>query len=415
MARFGIVLLLLFSSVSLVAQDTLRITLRQADSLLVARNLSLIAFYYEIDKAEALRIQARLFNNPELFSEWNLYNPSASKWVDAGRNGQRIIGIQQVFRIAGQRNLSVKLADEEKRMTESQYNELARALRYELHVSFYRYHFLRLAIENIRSQMGLLKNLIDVYGDQYKKGNISLQELTRLNTTYFTINNQVKDVQQELVTLQETLRVLLAEQQFIVPQFTEVNTHDLSNASLDQLLNRAFENRPEIQTIQHIEKQHELRYALARREAVPDLTAGLLYDRAGSYVNNYTAFTLGLNIPIFNRNQGQIRSARIGIQQSKVMMQSQQQQIRSEVQTAWNVLHILEEQYTAVGEGYEDELHLLSAGLVNNYSKNNISLLEFTDLFEAYNTNIIQYNQLKADLNKAYEELIYAVGEDIGG
>lgn len=411
MTVFRLTGLLMVLQLTLQAQDTLKITLPQADSLLVVRNLSLIAYHYEVDKAEAAIRQARLLNNPELSTEWNLHNPDKSEWFDVGHQGQKIIGLQQVFRIAGQRNTSIKLAKEEKRLTEYQFRELVRSLKYELHVSFYRYHFLNNAISNIRSQLGLLKNLIDVYAEQYRKGNISLQELTRLNSTYFTINNQVKDVQQELVTLQETLRILLADDKFILPVTTEIQLKDLETNSLADLINRALDNRPEIKTIQSLEAQSRLKYALARKEAMPDLTAGVLYDQSGSYVNNYTAITLGLQIPIFNRNQGNIQAARIGIDQSKIALQSKQQQVRNEVQTAWSVLQILQDQYNAVGANYENELNLLSEGLVNNYSKNNISLLEFTDLFEAYNTNIIQYNQLKADLNKSYEELLYAVGE----
>ena len=404
----GLLLLLQFS---LHAQDTLKITLAQADSLLVVRNLSLIAFHYEVDKAEAAIVQAGLLNNPELATEWNLHNPQNGEWFDVGNRGQKIFALSQVFRIAGQRSTAVRLAKEEKRLTEFQFLELVRALRYELHVSFYRYHFLNNAINNIRSQLALLKDLIDVYGDQYKKGNISLQELTRLNTTYFTINNQVKDVQQELIRQQETLRTLLAEDRFVLPTPTTVDTVELVGISLAGLIERALENRPEIKTIESLEAQHQLRYTLARKEAVPDLTGGFLFDQTGSFVNNYTAITLGFQIPIFNRNQGQIQAARIGMSQSRVLLQSKQQQIKNEVNTAWSVLGILRKQYDAVGADYEDELNLLSEGLVTNYSKNNISLLEFTDHFESYNANIIQYNQLKADLRKAYEELIYVVGE----
>ena len=413
MAVIRIVFLLFIVSGYLRAQDTLKITLPQADSLLVIRNLSLIAFHYEVDKAEAAKTQAKLFNNPELSTEWSLYNPETTRWFDAGKQGQKIVALQQVFRIAGQRNASINLAQEEKRMTQSQYSELVRTLKYELHVSFYRYHFLNSAIVNIRSQLGLLKNLINVYGDQYKKGNISLQELTRLNTAYFTINNQVRETQQELVTLQQNLQILLAEDRFILPQDSEVVSFSFTNTSLQDLFDKALENRPEIKTIQSMEAQQQFKYKLARKEAVPDVVAGVLYDQAGNYVSNYTAFTIGLKIPIFNRNQGQIQSARIGMQQAKIMLQLKQQQVISEVKTAWNVFLLLQQQYNSTGVNYESELDLLSEGLVNNYSKNNISLLEFTDLFESYNSNIIQYNQLKADLNKSYEELTYAVGEDL--
>lgn len=411
MSGFRLVALVLLVHFSAGAQDTLRISLRQADSLMAARNLSLIAFHYEVDKAQAGLIQARLLSNPELSTEWNLHNPQKDEWLDAGSGGQRIIALQQVFRIAGQRNVAIQLAKEEKRFTEFQFQELVRSLKYELHTSFYRYHFLRRAIGNIRSQLDLLRNLIDVYGDQYRKGNISLQELTRLNTTYFTINREVKDVQQELVKLQEALRILLAEGRYIIPLTDGTDEIDVTGRSLADMVSRALENRPEIKTLESQKSQHELRYALERKEAFPDLTAGILYDQAGSFVNNYTGLTIGLKIPIFNRNQGRIEAARIGITQARVMLQSARQQIRTEVESAWNVLHILLDQYNAVGPGYENELDLLSEGLVNNYTKNNISLLEFTDLFESYNTNIIQYNELKADLKKSYEELIYAIGE----
>jgi cobalt-zinc-cadmium efflux system outer membrane protein len=95
------------------------------------------------------------------------------------------------------------------------------------------------------------------------------------------------------------------------------------------------------------------------------------------------------------------------------MLQSKQQEITREVQTAWQVFQLLRDQYASAGTDFEAQLNQLSKGLVSNYSKNNISLLEFTDMFESYNSSIIQLNQLKADLNKSYEELNYAVGQDL--
>lgn len=405
--------IILFFSSSLLAQDTLRITLPQADSLLVTRNLALIASRYDVDMAAAARIQAKLFINPELSTEWSLYNPAKPQWLDAGRSGQKIISLQKVFQIAGQRSTSIKLAEEEKRMTEFQYEALARSLRYELHVAFYRYYYLNSAVHRIDSQLKLLKDLIRVYSEQYQKGNISLQELTRLNTTYFNINRQIKDVQQEQIGLQETLKILLSEDRVVLPEVSESLSYPVAGVTMDDLVAHALMERPEIKAAKSRQQQHQLRYALARKEAMPDLTAGVLYDQAGSYVNNYTAVTLGMRLPVFNRNQGNIQIARIGVEQSEKMQLATEQKIRNEVQSAWLSFNLLLNQYNEVGEDHEAQLNLLSEGLISNYSKNNISLLEFTDLFEAYNTNIIQYNQLKADLNQSYEELNYAVGKDI--
>jgi cobalt-zinc-cadmium efflux system outer membrane protein len=413
MRLFSVLLASCMALSRLFAQDTLRITLPEADSILMAKNLSLVAFHYEIDKAEALRIQARLFNNPQLTTEWNFYNPGKNKYFDVGPKGQKAIALQQVFRIAGQRNAEISLASEQKKMTESQFYEMVRSLRYELHVSFYRYFFLTHAIKNIQSQLSHLRNLIDVYQQQYDKGNISLQELTRLTTTHFAMNSQVNEIQSELVGIQETLKILLADDRLVFPVIDENAVPSLPAITLAQLQQTALENRPEIKTVQSLQEQSRLRYSLERKNAVPNLVAGGLYDQAGSYINNYTAVTAGLQIPLFNRNQGRIKFAKAEVAQSKILFQTQQQQVIREVEAALQVFRVLEEQFNSVRPDFEKQLTILSAGLVANYSKNNISLLEFTDLFEAYNANIIQFNRLKADLNKSYEELNYAVGQDV--
>lgn len=398
---------------TLYGQDTLRVTFRQADSLLLVRNLSLIASRFEVDKAEANRVQAKLFNNPELSTEWSLYNPGKARWLDVGDSGQKIFALQQVFRIAGQRSAAIRLAEEQKRMTEFQYYEMARALKFELHTAFYRYHFLDRAITNIRLQLALLKRLIEVYKEQYLKGNISLQELTRLNTTYFAIDNQVNETQAELLNLQRVLKILLCENNPVQP-IVEKAIPTPPPFSLAELQQRALSNRSDIKILESLQMQNELRLTLEKKATVPDVVIGAVYDQAGSYIRNYTAFTVGLRLPLFNRNQGNIRAARIQIQQGEILLQSKQQEVMHEVESALGTFMLRLEQYNAIGNDFEEQLAQLSEGLISNYSKNNISLLEFTDLFESYNLNIIQFNQLKSDLNKAYEELHYAVGEDLG-
>lgn len=410
------VLLFFFSIFLSYSQDTLYLKLNTADSLLISNNLSLIINYFEIDKAEAQKINAKLFNNPELYSELSLFNPNRNQWLDIGPSGQKIVGIEKVFRIAGQRNTSIKLALEQKQMTIFQYQELLRTLKYELHTAYYRYYFLNTAISNITSQLYLLKGLIDVYEIQYQKGNISLKELARLMSVYFEINNQVNDSKVEMIELQEKLKILLAEDKMIFPTPTsyeiKLNTNN-TLFTIENIKEKALYNRPEIMIAQSIQNQNKLKYQLEKRTAVPNLTGGLLYDQAGSYINNYSAMSMGIQIPLFNRNQGNIKEAAIGIKQAEVLKKSIEQEINREVESAINKIELLQEQYTILGNNFEIQLDQLSEGLVNNYLKKNISLLEFTDLFEAYNKSIIEINQLKADLNNAYEELNYVVGEEI--
>ena len=99
--RTSLFLTLFFSCLSAGAQqDTLHVTLRQADSLLVTGNLSLIALKYRIEGAKAQSIQAKLFQNPYFSSELTLYNPDNHTWFDIRYpNGNKSFALNQVFQV----------------------------------------------------------------------------------------------------------------------------------------------------------------------------------------------------------------------------------------------------------------------------------------------------------------------------
>ena len=408
-------LVLFLLPLAAVGQDTLRLSLKQADQLLIERNLDLVVSHYEIDKAVARRVQAGLFLNPELSTEWNLYNPERRRFSDVGSRGQKIIALEQVFRIAGQRNAAVRLAEAEKGMTELQYFELVRSLKFQLHTDYYHLFYLQETIGAISSKLNLLQEILLLYDQQYQKGNISLKEYTRLKSAFFQLSNEKAGLEQEVVHVQQNLKILLAEELPIlpVPEQEDPAVSQKLEVTLPLLLEKAQNNRPELKVASSLYQQNELRYSLERKNAVPNLSAGVLYDQAGSFVNNYSALTLGMQIPLFNRNQGAIQEARVGMQQARKYQESSALRVKAEVEAAYHNLQVLQKQHNQLGDGFKEQLVQLSDGLVENYLKKNLSLLEFTDLFESYNSSIIEINKLKANLINAYEELNYAVGESI--
>ncbi|MBX2973495.1 MAG: hypothetical protein KF797_10355, partial [Flavobacteriales bacterium] len=103
MFRFALAALALAAS-ACHAQDTLKLRLDEADQLLVRRSLALVAQHYAIDQAQADRVQARLFNNPSLSTEWSV-RPSTGSFFDVAQpNGQKAVHVEQLVRIGGQRS-----------------------------------------------------------------------------------------------------------------------------------------------------------------------------------------------------------------------------------------------------------------------------------------------------------------------
>ena len=62
--------------------DTLKMTIREADSIFIARNLQLLAQKYNVSATKAMIIQARLYPNPEINFEQGAYNPQTKKWFE---------------------------------------------------------------------------------------------------------------------------------------------------------------------------------------------------------------------------------------------------------------------------------------------------------------------------------------------
>ncbi|MBS1582936.1 MAG: TolC family protein [Bacteroidetes bacterium] len=402
-------LLLAFPS---FAQDTLHVSIHKADSLLLARSLDLIAQRFEVDKAEADRVQARLFNNPSFQSEWSV-RPSNGSFFDIGPGGEKVFSVEQLFRIAGQRSLAVRAAAQRKRLSEAEYAEMAAALRYRLHSDLYRQFFVTRALTAINSQLDLLKGVVDAYGDQYDKGNVSLKEVTRLRASYFDLNAQRVDLRQQLNALQQELRALLVEERTVLaaPAPAEVMPVRVLRQDSTALVGLAEQNRARLQAAQAAVDAGELDLKLQRRMAIPDLSLGATYDQNGNYLPDYTALTAGLSIPLFDRNQGRIKRANAELGQARAQLAGAQVSVRQEVLRALADLHVLQDQYTSTSQGFDEQLDQLSESLIGNYTKSNISLLEFTDLFESYNASIIAVNALKADLQNAYEELEFATGQ----
>ncbi|RYF46806.1 MAG: TolC family protein, partial [Cytophagaceae bacterium] len=89
--------------------DSLTLTLRQADSLFLRNNLLLLAERFRVDASQAQVLQAGLYDNPTVTLELSTYNPETRRIPDIGRQGQKIVSVQQLLYTAGKRNKRVAL------------------------------------------------------------------------------------------------------------------------------------------------------------------------------------------------------------------------------------------------------------------------------------------------------------------
>jgi cobalt-zinc-cadmium efflux system outer membrane protein len=415
MRSLFLVALLLTLCCLVQAQDSLQLSLRQADSLFLRNNLSLLAERFRIVASQASIIQARLWDNPTLSVEANAFNPDKRRVLDVARRGQKIISIEQILVTAGKRSKQVALVTENAHMTEYEFMDLLRVLKFELRNNFFDIYFLQNTLNRYQLQINNLQSTVTAFESQYEKNNVSLRELLRLKALLFQLNNDKTEILFQIAEKEKVLKILLNLDKPLIPivNEAELNRYQLNGYDAPALGQLALQNRGDVKVTESLTHQAELNYNLQKSLAVPNLRIGATYDQSGSYVNNYTGITLSADLPFFNKNQGNIKVARSQIDFQKGIQNQKVNVVTNEVAAAFQKVQYVENMVHSIDSKFSEQFEQLNKGVVENFQKRNLSLLEFIDLIETYSESIKELNRLKADRVGAYEELNFTVGQEL--
>ncbi|WP_400190387.1 TolC family protein [Hymenobacter sp. B81] len=409
-------LLVLQSGLARAAADTLRLRLPEAEQRFLERNLSLLAQRYQVSAAEAQILQARLWDNPTVFLEQNAYNPHTGRVLDVTASGNSIVQVQQLFALAGRRRAAADVARQQTLVEQFTFEDLLRTLRYQLRATFYGLYYQQRTLQLYDEEIGSLQRTVEQFQQQHAKGNLALKEVIRLNAFLFQLENERQGLRAELAAAQADLRVLLGDEAAPVyqPEVSEaaLRTLSLGSYTAAQLADSAVVRRADLKAQQAQVEQQAQNIRLQRALATPDLALGYSFDRAGNYIQNYNAVTLGVALPLFNRNQGNIRTARAQAQGSQAQFEQQRLLVRSEVAQAYEVASQADRLYQRTDRDTE-ALERLRAGIEQSFARRNLTVVEFLDFYESYKNNVVQLNQLRATRVRAFEQLNLAVGQPL--
>ncbi len=393
--------------------DSMRIDLTDLESMFLRKNLYLLAHQYQVNAVKAMEIQAALYNNPTISAELSLYNRTKG-WLDLGRTGQKAFNIDQVILLAGKRNKRISLAKEDTRQAEYRLYDLLRTLRLELHNDYHVIRYNRDIIAKVDEQLGYLDRIIHSYEDQAVKRNVSMKDVVRLQTEYIQLNAEKNEFINETLEAIRSLQVLTDTSVFFVATDTLHLPYSLDSIpTLPECIAKAYVNRSDLKLQESVVKQSELNVGYQKALAVPDLHTGLGYDQNGSYVPNYYNLHFGIDLPVFNRNQGAVKSAEQITASEKAIFNSMQHGVDAEVQMSLGKLFQYDKDYQLMRRKISEEYTQVNKGMLENFNKGNITILEFLDFFESYNAAVREINQLQRHRALSFEELQFAIGTTI--
>jgi cobalt-zinc-cadmium efflux system outer membrane protein len=397
--------------------DTLHLTLNQAENAFIQNNLQLLAQRYNIDAAKALTIQARLWPNPNLSIDRGPLFPLSNPAANFFNNSETGATLSQLFLLAGKRNKQIKLAEASVKLTEFQFYDLLRTLKYTLRTDFYNIYYLQQSAKLYDEEISSLQQVANAFAKQEGKGYIAEKEVVRIKAQLYSLQSEYNDLVNQINDTESELKLVLQvkSQTYLVPLADTIAIASLNpqKYTITELLDTAYKSRTDLQIARTNTDISKLNYNYQKSLATPDLTLSLSYDKQGSYVQNFHSLGVSMDLPFLNRNQGNIKSAKSLIEFNNANQKFVEATVEENTFRALQKVITQDKMYRTIDPGFSADFERLLQQVVINYQRRNIGLLEFLDFYDSYKLNTLQINSIKFNRVSAFEDLNFYTGSSL--
>ena len=418
--RFIFIVSILFTQAAIAQQnpDTLSFTLPGAERQFLSNNLQLLAQKYSVDSAKANVITAKLYDNPVFSYANGFYEPATQKFFDFSRSNWEVASqVSQLIKTAGKRNKAIQVAQTGVQITEYQFYDLLRTLRFTLRDDFYNLYYLHQSAGIYEKEIQSLTKTTKAFEEQVQKGNIAQKELIRIKSQLYTLQAELVTLQNLIDDVQSEFKLLIRVKAdaYIIPvaDIKEEQNNIISNIPYQSLVDSAYKNRYDLKIAKASVLMNQQNLSLQKALAKPDNTVGASYDRLGSYVKNFNSIGVSIPLHLFNRNQGNIKQATAMIESGKLQVSALQDNLESEVANRYLGAVRAEKLINSFDPKFSNDFNFLIGEVLKNYEKRNITLLEFIDFYESYKQNVLQLNNLRYNRISQLEQLNYTTGSQI--
>lgn len=388
------------------------LTFYDVKKLLLKANIVLLSSYYDVEVADAELIQAKLWGNPNFVWNQDLYSIEQNRYLNL--QNQKLLQVEYTFKIAGKYTNTVKLAKLGLELSKLQVQDVMRSLLFEAGEHFYTLLAAQQKQELYEATLQRYEQLIISAEERLRVGAMASNEVLRLKSEQIAVRTEATQNKNEVLEEMSQLRMMLnlRENVFIIAADDQPPLNDAG--ALYLLIDDALKGRPDyLLSLKQVDYQNR-NLKLERSNAYPDLDFGYQpHDKGSNWVRPYQGLELEFNVPLFNRNQGNIKLAKAKVSQAELGTLQAENRVRNEVYKSY-------EQFVNTRKGYQDysddfikQTEDLNINANQNYSKKNINLLEFIDLQRIYIINKTQYIDLKNAYQRSINQLNFSIGKEI--
>ena len=393
-------------------QGPVRITLDDAIQIALQRNHTLLAERTTILQSQAQETTANLRPNPTLSGDAQFLpflNPSNFNSTYFDNNAQFDIGIGYLFERGQKRQRRFQAAKDQTAVTTSTVDDNVRTLTFQVSSQFVSVQLAESTLDLAEQDMKSFQNTVDISQTRYKDGDISEDDFLKIKLQLLQFQT---DVSQAMLA---KVQALIGLRQFLgynsVPaDFDVAGPFDYQplKVDLEDLQAKALGERPDLRAAQQSVTAAKSQYDLAKANGKQDVTASIDYSHTGE--TNSASIFGSIDLPIFNRNQGEIARTKFAIDQAMELQKAASEQVMSDVLNAYEGVQDNEKIVALYASGYLDEAKQDRDISEYAYKRGAASLLDFLDAERSYRATQLAYRQALASYLTAIEQLREAVG-----
>lgn len=388
------------------------ITLTQAIQMAMQHNHNLLALRTTVQQSEAEEITANLRPDPVLTTDaifLPVFEPNSmtSDYID--NVAQFDLGVSYLIERGKKRQRRLQAARDVAAVTRSQVSDAERLLTFSVAAQFIDVELAESTLALADRDLKSFEQTVEIAESRYKAGDTSEGDLLKIKLQLLQFQTDVAQARLARAQGLSDLRQLLGYES--VPA-----NYDLSGSfdyqpvtdSLEDLQSKALQMRPDLEAarlgVEAANSQYQLQKAIGKR----DVTAQVNYTHL-AYLSDISLFG-SMQLPIFDRNQGEIQRANVAVTQAQQQQIYSSGQVLTDVRDAYEGLQANDQIVKLYTSGYLNEAQESRDISEYAYRRGAASLLDYLDAERSYRATQLGYRQALASYLLAVEQLREAVG-----
>lgn len=384
-----------------------QMSLQDCELAFQKNNLQVLAAQYNINMADADIMQAKIWELPQISGYVNAYNPEDKRAFDVGR--AKGAEITQLIYLGGKKKNEIQFAKSNKELSQLQFNQLLVDLRSQLRETYYNLIYEQKKQISIDGQLKYMNELLAAYKIQTDKGNISLKDYVRLQSIVIQLNNDKIEINNNILAFQQNMKILTGISENILPNISKLDENDLLISQpfgdLEILKEKALVNNADYLYNLRLIENSKLFAQWQKSLNTPDLNLGAEYDQNSGTFRNEINLKVGIPIPLWKVNKGNVEKAKYAIQQNEKNSEYQKLNLETQVESAYQTWKNQYDQYFELKPVDVENLNTVYNGILKNFRSGNISLMDFTDFLESYRQTVLQIYEMKKQIMISAEQL----------